>query len=306
MGSRCSPAARTDAAGVGGDLRPQVRQVLRRVACRPAPGGKRGAHRGFVELSRAHDADRLEQCTLFANVSAAGWHRAGRDAADVGMVGARGRVEMDVATGRVEYGRHDGHVRQVRPAVIGRVHEERVARTHVRAVPVAHGRDACAHRAEVDGHVRCVRHQVGLAVEDGAREVEALLDVHGTRGLAQHHAHLLGDVHEEAVEDLEPQGVDGEIVRGALPARRVIAREQKPAVGDDRRQPAGCDPCGGAPLDEQRGPGNHFVLHEIVASVQCDGLPRFAGPGLDGCGLPRGPARRTRHAPAGRGPRFRR
>ena len=52
-------------------------------------------------------------------------------------------------------------------------------------------------------HVRRVRHQEALRVEDGAGEIQPLLDVDAHRGVLQHRARLLGDVHEQVVEQLE-------------------------------------------------------------------------------------------------------
>ena len=40
-------------------------------------------------------------------------------------------------------------------------------------------------------------------VEDGAGEIEPLLDVDRIGGVLQRHAHLLGDRHEEVVEDFQ-------------------------------------------------------------------------------------------------------
>ena len=58
-------------------------------------------------------------------------HRAGRDAADVGMVAARGDVEEDLPGVLVEDRRHDGDVGQMRAAIVGRVEREDVARPDV-------------------------------------------------------------------------------------------------------------------------------------------------------------------------------
>ena len=52
-------------------------------------------------------------------------------------------------------------------------------------------------------HVRGVGDEAALAVEHGAGKVEPLLDVDRIGGVLQRHPHLLGDRHEEMVEDLE-------------------------------------------------------------------------------------------------------
>ena len=77
------------------------------------------------------------------------------------------------------------------------------------------------------------------AVEQRAGVVEPLLDVHRARGLAQHHAHLLGDVHEQAVEDLEPQRVGRLGRERRAPARcGAIRRSSKAAGALDRGLPS--------------------------------------------------------------------
>ena len=126
-------------------------------------------------------------------------HRARRDAADVGVMRARGGEEFDVrCIAASNTGRDDRQVGQVRAARVRRVHEVRIAGPQVGAVGVEHGRNARSHRAEVHRHVRRVGDQVRVGVEQRAGEIEPLLDVDRARGLAQHGAHLLGDVHEQA------------------------------------------------------------------------------------------------------------
>ena len=45
-------------------------------------------------------------------------------------------------------------------------------------------------------------------IEHGAGEVEALLDVDRGRSVFENDPHLLGDVHEQVVEDLQLHGID--------------------------------------------------------------------------------------------------
>ena len=92
-------------------------------------------------------------------------------------------------------------------------------------------------------------------VEQRAREVEPLLDVHRVGGVLQPQAHLLGDVHEQVVEDLQHHRVGRRCRWRALRARlrRAAARGRRRAsraaracqpgsttvvalrLGDDRR-----------------------------------------------------------------------
>jgi hypothetical protein len=65
-----------------------------------------------------------------------------------------------------------------------------------------------------------------VGVEQRAREVEALLDVDRVGGVLQLQTHLLGDVHEEVVEDLEHHRIDAgaDRERDSRAATRSISR----------------------------------------------------------------------------------
>ena len=64
------------------------------------------------------------------------------------------------------------------------------------------GADALAHRAEVDRYVRRIGDQAAARVEQGAGEVEPLLDVHRVGGGLQRETHAFSHGHEPAVEQL--------------------------------------------------------------------------------------------------------
>ena len=59
--------------------------------------------------------------------------------------------------------------------------------------------------ADLKIRVSVNRDQRTITIEHRAGEGEALLDVDGPRGVAQHQPHLLRDLHEQAVEHLEPR-----------------------------------------------------------------------------------------------------
>ena len=86
-------------------------------------------------------------------------------------------------------------------------------------------------------HVRRIGDQPPVAVEDRAGEVEPLLDVDRIGGVLQHHAHLLGDRHEQVVEDLEHHrvglGADG----GALGQGHDAVEHDRVAGVTVARQP---------------------------------------------------------------------
>lgn len=104
----------------------------------------------------------------------------------------------------------------MRAAARGIVGDVGVAGAQVVAVSradVAHG---VAHRAEVDGNVRRVRHEAPLRVEHRAAEVEAVADVRAARRLAQDVAHALRDGCDEVTHHLEAHGIalDAAALRG--------------------------------------------------------------------------------------------
>ena len=80
-------------------------------------------------------------------------------------------------------------------------HVARPQRQHV-----AQAADAQTHRAQVHGDVRGVDDQLSGSVQDGAGEVEALLDVRRDGGAAQPLPHVGRDRAEPVGEQLEPDG----------------------------------------------------------------------------------------------------
>ena len=265
---------------VGRDLGLEVGQVVVKVARRI---GRRGEQLFGLRLHEPAAGDQLEvvdQHAFLVDVLAGRRHRARRDAADFGVVPARGDVEENAFAGRVEDRRDHGHVGQMGAAVVRRVQHEHIAR-HDRALALpGHGLDALAHGAEVHRDVRRVRHQVAFGVEDGTGKVEPLLDIDRVGGVLQHHAGLLGDRHEQVVEHLEHDrvglGADLGLARARLDAGQdqVVARR-------DLGGPAGLDHGGGDGLDDDRRPLDHAAGAQALAVVD-PGRPGRAGhEGLD-------------------------
>ena len=130
-------------------------------------------------------------------------HGARRDAADIGMMTARGHEEAGFGIGGVQIDRrHDGDVGQMRTAVIWIVQYIDIAAAHLR-IAVDDGADRLAHRTEVHRHVRRVGDQRAGCIEQRAAEIQALLDIDRIGGVLQTQAHLFGDVHEDVVEQLQ-------------------------------------------------------------------------------------------------------
>jgi hypothetical protein len=146
--------------------------------------------------------------------------RPGRDAADIGVMPARADEEPDGLAIGVEHRRDHRHVRQVRAAIVRIVQCHHVARLQRLAAQAQHRAHALAHRAEMHRHVRRVRHQAAVGVEDGAGKIQPLLDVYAHGRVLQHRAGLFRNVHEQVVEQLQQHRV------GPAAARRGARRQR--------------------------------------------------------------------------------
>ena len=102
--------------------------------------------------------------------------------------------------------RDHGNVGQVGAAAVGIVGNKDVARSDD-GVLGENLPDGLAHRTEMDRDVRGVHDQVAAGREQGATEVQPLLDVDARGRVPQRYAHLLGNAHEVVVEDLQHHGV---------------------------------------------------------------------------------------------------
>ena len=136
-------------------------------------------------------------------------------------------------------------------------------------------------------------------IEQRARVVEALADVDRLRRCLQHLAHLLGDVHEEVVEDLDACRVEPVLPLPARPARRYPpAAAQPPAQRLARCQPGSSTTvlCGST---SSAGPasGERERAHAAPAARRASCRTRRA--------RARGRARVMRATPAGRALRHR-
>ena len=224
--------------------------------------GEALAQRGFVEVPVTHHQHVVQQHAFLVDMRAACRHRARCDAADIRMMRAAGDEELQYAV--VVAPRADrGDVRQVRATCVRTVQQQNVGVAKIVA-GLQHMLHACAHRAEMNRHVRCVGDQPPLRVEQRAREVEPLLDVDGVRRAFQHLAHVFGDLREAVVEDLEH---DGLVVVARLPrARTDGAQEPQAALVVAPGLPAGIDDDRRARRDEDRRPVDD-VRADIVETV---------------------------------------
>ena len=138
-----------------------------------------------------------------------------------------------------------------------------------------HSTDALAHGSQVDRHVRGVGDEVPVRIENGAGEVESFLDVHRVGGLLKGRAHLLGNRHEEVIEDLEHHRV-GFGAHHFASRKRDHARQHEVVTLGKPRLPAGLDD-GGAPRFGDDGRAVDGVATDESFSL------------VDGCVLPIAP-----------------
>ena len=178
---RVQPGA---AARAGGDLRPQVGDVAIRIARRPRPARQQRPHRGFAEAPLVHHQHVVEQHAFLQHAGAARRHRSGARSADIGMMPARRDEEIGHRAAAV--GKHrqdDGQVGQMRAPRIGRVQRIDVAAPDPapvgRAAAIGQDRaDAVAHRSQMHRNMRRVGDQIAGGVEQRARKIQPLADVH--------------------------------------------------------------------------------------------------------------------------------
>ncbi len=187
------------------DLGPEISDVLFGVAGRVGTSGQPFPNSVFQEDPVADQPLVVEQHALFLDRDRVGGRRPRDRATDVGVMAASRHIEDDPRRRIVGEHRLDHRdIGQVGTTVVGGIEDEGVPRPDgLGPGPSDERLDRLTHRAQVNGHVRSVRHQLTIGVEDGTREVEPFLDVHRHCGVLEHDAHLLGDVHEEVVEDLE-------------------------------------------------------------------------------------------------------
>ena len=253
---------------VGRDLRLQIGQVLRRVARRVGAAGQQLAHGLLAPLPGLDQAHIADLHPLLVDVAGKRRHRAGGQAPDVGMVPARAHIKRRGRVVRLQkHRRDDGHIGQVRAAVVGVVEHEHIARAHLAGVVLDHGADALAHRAQVHRHVRRVGDQVAVGVKQRAREIQPLLDVDRVRGVLQLQAHLLGDVHEQVVEHLQQHRVHRRASRVRMGPRLHPLEQQVVALGQ-ARGPARLDHGGGIALGHNGRPVDAVARAQVLAQHQ--------------------------------------
>ena len=149
---------------------------------------------------------------------------------------------------------HNGDIRQMGTAVVRVVDRIHLTRPHCADPAADDFPDGGAHRAEMYRNVRCIGNQVAVRIEQRTREVQPLTDIHRLGSRLQPEAHLLGDRHEQVVEDLQEHGI-GLGARIGLHGGYHPLGEQMSGLGQ-LRLPAIVDDGGGVGLDDDRRAGH--------------------------------------------------
>ncbi len=207
--------------------------------------------RVLAERALVDELEVVEEHALLVDRRGERRHRARRRAADIGVVAARGDAEEDLRPVVREHRRHDRDVGQVRAAIIGRVQCEDVAGAHLAPFWRMIASTERSMEPRCTGMCGALATRSPVGVEHRAGEVEPLLDVDRIGRVLQRHAHLLGDRHEEVVEDLEHDRVDVRAERGLGP-KRLHAGEHDVVELGHLRPPARLDDDGLRRLDDDR------------------------------------------------------
>src|SRR5262245_5614228 len=175
----------------------------------------------------------------------------------------------------------------MRAAVVRVVQDINVARLYAARVPADHRLNALAHRPQMHRHVRRVGDEIAFGVEEGAGEIEPLLDVDRVGGVGQTQAHLFGDRHEKVIEDLQHHRIDRRAYGAPVFARYDSDQDEM----IERRYlgaPAGLDDGGGVPLGDDGGAVDLLADGERLAQKdRRDARPLYFHVVDRGCGRAR-------------------
>ena len=258
-------AQRSLAQRIGGDLRGKIGQVLFRVARRMSIGCQPVANLVFQQQTVAHDQHPVGAAAFLVDMAAVRRHRAGADAADIGVVRAAGGEIAQRAGIFGEDRRNHGDIGQMRAAGIGRVDQPGVARAQLRAEAVQDGAHRIAHAAQMHRNMRRVGDQIAGGVEQRTGEIQPLADVHRAGAVLQRAAHVFGDAHEAAIEQGQPGRVRARGI-GALQAGAFRSHQQVATRGR-ADSPTGLQHQRRTGFDDQRRSVQGLADGELIAPV---------------------------------------
>ena len=182
------------------------------------------------------------------------------------------------------------HVGQVRAAIIGAVQHEGIAGADLPGGFAHHHLDGMGHGPKMHRHMGRIRHQIALPVKDGTGKIQPFLDVDRPGRIGQRGPHLVGDRHEQIVENLKQHRIGfGSGSRRTL--RRKSPLQHKVCQRIHPGRPPGLDNDGPGRLGDHHRAGQHDALHQARAVMQRHGRPA-PRPHGQRTGRPRKPRRR--------------
>src|SRR5260370_882079 len=144
---------RRQPAFIGGDLGFEIVDVLERIARRVFGAGEERIELRLAEMAAIHHFEIVDIDAFLLDGPGVGRHRAGRDAAHVGVVAAACHPKQDLPLSVIENRRANRNVRKVGAAVVRRVDHVDVARPNAACVFPDDGLDSAVHGAEAHRHV---------------------------------------------------------------------------------------------------------------------------------------------------------
>src|SRR4029077_1567478 len=150
-------------------------------------------------------------------------------------------------------------------------------------------RDRVGHRAQMDGDVLRLHHQLPRGIEEGRRAVVALGDVRRVGGADQHGAHLVAGGPERAGHHLEGDGVEPghELTAVTVPDSSTVAfhprgRTSVASGSSKTHGPAASKPASGSPWSTRvvtHSPSKRASRSPSVSSPPAAARGRGSGPG---------------------------
>ena len=207
---------------VGAELCRQVAQSLRRRASGLEERVEKLAH----PLPVPHTEHGLHSVALLIDRGGMGRHRAGRLAADVGMVRPIRHPRHQL--GVVEHRPHEREVVEMSPTRERIVDGVLRPGLHARPEHIEHRSYRRRHRTEVHRNVLGLSQHLPGRDEHGRRAVGPLLDVRRVGSAAKHDTHLIGNLRKTVAGDLERDGVDLHHSTTRAPPSWTTARSPSP------------------------------------------------------------------------------
>ena len=166
---------------IGRDLCTQVGDVLVGITRRIFGAGKARTHLGFKHHTVLNQLDVVQQYAFVLHRFRKWRHGSRCNAANVGVMPPRTDIEQNAFIAFIEHRRHHRHIRQMGTTVERIIQHVHIARPDLACVFPHDRLDAFAHRAQMHRHVRSVRDEIAIGIEQSATEIQPFLDIDRVR-----------------------------------------------------------------------------------------------------------------------------